>query len=298
MISFVIVLLASCSALQTQPTIEYVSTEPAQANMPNPASAFCEQQGNRLEIRTAADGSQSGVCILPDGGECDEWAYFRGECGPASPTASPASDSSLFLTQYIFPTSIDPAKRYMFYLHGRIIEDQGIPAVSPEYGTYEYEAILEKLARYGFTVISEQRSKDSNSGKYAERVVGQVKELLNGGVPAQNITVVGASKGASIAILVSNFLENKTINFVLLGSCHADIVTEFKQEGVSLSGNVLLINDYDDEFSGSCEELYQFSEGKGLARHEEIVLQVGTGHGILYKPLDEWILPTVRWATQ
>jgi len=33
---------------------------------PNPASVFCEQQGFRLEIRTAADGSRGGVCIFPD----------------------------------------------------------------------------------------------------------------------------------------------------------------------------------------------------------------------------------------
>jgi putative hemolysin len=52
-----------------------------QANMPNPASVYCEQNGNTLEIQTAADGSQSGVCVFPDGSTCDEWAYFRGECG-------------------------------------------------------------------------------------------------------------------------------------------------------------------------------------------------------------------------
>ena len=52
--------------------------------MPNPASVYCEQNGNKLEIQTAADGSQSGVCVFPDGSTCDEWAYFRGECGPAA----------------------------------------------------------------------------------------------------------------------------------------------------------------------------------------------------------------------
>ena len=52
--------------------------------MPNPASVYCEQNGNKLEIRTAADGSQSGVCVFPDGSTCDEWAYFRGECGLAA----------------------------------------------------------------------------------------------------------------------------------------------------------------------------------------------------------------------
>jgi len=53
------------------------------AGLPNPASVYCEQNGNTLEIVTAADGSQSGQCIFPDGSACDEWAYYRGECGPA-----------------------------------------------------------------------------------------------------------------------------------------------------------------------------------------------------------------------
>jgi hypothetical protein len=55
-----------------------------QANMPNPASVYCEQNGNKLKIHTAADGSQNGVCVFPDGSTCDEWAYFRGECGLAA----------------------------------------------------------------------------------------------------------------------------------------------------------------------------------------------------------------------
>ena len=50
------------------------------ANMPNPASVFCEDNGGKLEIRTAEDGSQSGVCNFPDGSECDEWAFYRSEC--------------------------------------------------------------------------------------------------------------------------------------------------------------------------------------------------------------------------
>jgi putative hemolysin len=56
----------------------------SQANMPNPASVYCTQQGNKLEIRTAADGSQNGICVFPDGSTCDEWAYYRGECDPAA----------------------------------------------------------------------------------------------------------------------------------------------------------------------------------------------------------------------
>jgi len=82
---FTIILLAltACTAPQTQGTPESVTTDTPQANMPNPASVYCEQNGNKLEIRTAPDGSQSGVCVFPDGSACDEWAYYRGECGPA-----------------------------------------------------------------------------------------------------------------------------------------------------------------------------------------------------------------------
>ena len=219
------------------------------------------------------------------------------EIVPLTSTASPTSDSSLFLSQYAFPSSIDPAKRYMLYLHGRIIEDQGIPAVSAEYGEYQYEAILEKLASHGFTVISEQRQKDTDGMKYAARVAGQVTELLNAGVPAKNITVVGASKGATITIAISSFLANKELNFVLMGTCDQETIQFSKQQRLFLYGNILTIRDSVDGSAGSCEELFSFSEGK-ISRHEEIVLHVGTGHGILYKPLDEWILPMAQWAEQ
>jgi hypothetical protein len=30
-----------------------------------------------------ASGGEYGLCELPDGSTCEEWALFRGECGPA-----------------------------------------------------------------------------------------------------------------------------------------------------------------------------------------------------------------------
>ena len=79
--------LTACVAPQTQGTPDTVATGIPQANMANPASLYCEQNGNKLEIVTAADGSQSGICIFPDGSSCDEWAYYRGECGQATQTS-------------------------------------------------------------------------------------------------------------------------------------------------------------------------------------------------------------------
>jgi hypothetical protein len=132
--------------------------------------------------------------------------------------------------------------------------------------------------------------------EYAQKTTEQVAALLKAGVLAKNITIVGASKGAGIAICASHLLENEEINFVLMAICDPATVEELKQNEISLYGNILSIYDSADKLAGSCQELFSFSEGKGISKHEEIVLNVGTGHGILYKPLDEWVTPVIQWA--
>ena len=101
------------------------------------------------------------------------------------PTSTPApvptaamSIPTVELPAYVFPESIDPAKQYLFYLHGQIIEDQGIHAVSAKYGEYEYEAILDELQAYGFVIISERRPRDTDTEIYAHKIVEQVTLLL------------------------------------------------------------------------------------------------------------------------
>jgi len=52
----------------------------------NPASVYCGEQGGTLEIKTATDGGQFGLCKFPDGRECDEWDFFRNKvCGSVIP---------------------------------------------------------------------------------------------------------------------------------------------------------------------------------------------------------------------
>lgn len=85
-LTIILMTLTTCAAPQTQGMPDPASTDLPQPNIPNPASAYCEQNGGKLEIVTAADGSQSGQCVFPDGSVCDEWAYYRGECGPATQT--------------------------------------------------------------------------------------------------------------------------------------------------------------------------------------------------------------------
>lgn len=68
------------------------TTQEMVVGLANPASVHCEEQGGTLEIRSDADGGQYGVCIFSDGSECEEWAYFNGECQPGQ--SDPESDPS------------------------------------------------------------------------------------------------------------------------------------------------------------------------------------------------------------
>jgi putative hemolysin len=79
--------LASCGAKQASPA--------PQAGMANPASVYCEKNGGKLELRQDAAGAVAGICIFPDGSECDEWAYFRGECKPGETATTPEPVAAL-----------------------------------------------------------------------------------------------------------------------------------------------------------------------------------------------------------
>lgn len=189
------------------------------------------------------------------------------------------------------PATIETKGSYFFYLHGRIIENQGIRPTDPRYGVYEYEEILRTLAGRGFAVISEARAKDTDVNQYANKVVQQVNTLINAGAPPSHITVLGASKGSVITMRVSTLLRNKDVNFVVMSNCNDWVDQNFQ---IDLYGNVLSIYDINDEFGETCQKF--FDNASGLNRRKEVVLKVGTGHAVLYKPLKEWVGLVVEWA--
>ena len=62
-----------------------------------------------------------------------------------------------------------------------------------------------------------------------------------------------------------------------------------------MAANVFSIYDRRDTTgAGTCQRF--FDSARGLNRRQEIELKIGTGHGILYKPLPEWVNPVVEWA--
>lgn len=66
-------------SLMFAPPAEDVSRS-NQAGLANPASAYCVEIGGVLEIIERV-GGQVGMCHLPDGRVCEEWALFQdGAC--------------------------------------------------------------------------------------------------------------------------------------------------------------------------------------------------------------------------
>lgn len=54
------------------------------AQIANPASAYCEEQGGTVEIVDETDG-QVGYCVLPDGTRIEEWEFFRSSTSTTVP---------------------------------------------------------------------------------------------------------------------------------------------------------------------------------------------------------------------
>jgi hypothetical protein len=188
------------------------------------------------------------------------------------------------------PDKIDPRQSYLFYLHGRIIEEEGVRPTSPQFGVYEYEKILADFASRGFVVISEPRPRKTDAGAYADKVVGQIRALRRAGVPPEHITFVGFSKGGGIALLTASKLGEPKVNFAILAGCFPS--TDL-QAASHLQGRILSLYDAADTMAISCKKA--FAQAKGPLAQEEVVLKLGTGHGAFYRPGD-WLERVAAWV--
>ena len=190
------------------------------------------------------------------------------------------------------PVKPDPSATYLFYLHGRIVQEQGRNAVSSKYGRYEYDAILQGFAAPDFVVISEVRPRDTEASEYADRVAAQIRRLLAAGVPGRRIAVVGASLGGGIAMLVSSRVSDQDVGYAIMGICS----DETSGLGTGLHGDVLSIFESSDELGQSCAPM--LTRAAGLSRQAEIRLDTGLRHGFLYRPMAEWMEPVIHWARE
>ncbi|MBI4279866.1 MAG: hypothetical protein HY660_15555 [Armatimonadetes bacterium] len=217
--------------------------------------------------------------------------------GPSAPRPAPARDCAVSPGSYAMPSSIDASRKYLFYLHGKILEDQGRNAVSREHGAYCYDDIIKALADRGFVVISEIRPANTTP-EYAQKVAGYVRTLLEGGVAPESITVAGFSKGGALTLRTSAVLGQPKVNFVVMAGCgHTGPDSGYRQivEQVAprLRGRILSIYDAADREAGPCQDA--FARAPGL-EPRETKFSTGLGHGLFYRPRSEWLDPVVDWA--
>jgi 2-iminobutanoate/2-iminopropanoate deaminase len=188
--------------------------------------------------------------------------------------------------------------RHLIYLHGRIVQQQQSDRPRhPEFGVYDLEGILAALRGKGFEVSGEIRPREASVSDSADRVVAQIRKLIASGVPADHVAVVGASMGASIALLASARLQNPDVRFGVLGACLSESVAGLAAgEGKGPIGRVLAIREASDEATASCAPWDgEPRSGPPLAARE-IVLRTGLDHGFLYRPIPEWVDPVAEWA--
>ena len=219
-----------------------------------------------------------------------EVALLQAESARPLPGIAPSSLQALSRSIHrAVPSEVDPEARYVIYLHGRIIEDEGVRPTHPRFGVYEYEAILEELAGHGLEVIGEVRPPSADGAEYARRTAQQVRELIAAGVPEDHITVMGFSKGGAIAILTSWELQEPAVRYVWLAACGD---WAFRMSALVPAGRILSIHEASDELGVSCEPLFGRSD---LITAEEVRIDTGEQHGAFYRPVPEWVAPAVEW---
>lgn len=183
-----------------------------------------------------------------------------------------------------------PESHYVFYLHGAIVEGSDGRPVHPQYGPYEYRAIVDFLAANGFEVISEIRPAGTDVREYAEKVVEQVRYLQQQGVPNSRISVIGASKGGMITAFVSSHLGEADIRYVFLAGLFGNAANT---PDIELSGKILAVYDNSD-ITGQNPQAY-FDRSTKVSESKVVVTDTGLGHGLIYTANPAWTAEVLAW---
>jgi len=178
----------------------------------------------------------------------------------------------------------------VIYLHGQIIEEQGINAHSTLFGKYAFEEIIDFLRNTPATVYADVHDSNVHFVHYCQQISNRIDSLILTGIRPNQITVLGASKGGVMAMIISNMNETP-INYIFLGSNN---ITIEQENDWSFNGRILGIYDLSDKLAGKPYD-HWIEQSPNAKSFKQVELNTGVGHGFLYKPIDEWLLPTKEW---
>jgi hypothetical protein len=189
------------------------------------------------------------------------------------------------------PAAPKPDVRYVFYLHGAGVEQ------NPTKAKEDWRGIVRSLGGKGFVVITEQRGLNTNVRDYAKKVSDQAKDLMAKGVPPENITIMGYSKGGLIALSAAAWTQEPRINYVILAGCGTEKRPEIHQAQAAAAprykGRMLSIFDAADPEFGSCQPL--FDAAGADVRGSERRIETGLGHQAFSMASALWFDPTVEF---
>jgi dienelactone hydrolase len=191
------------------------------------------------------------------------------------------------------PADPKPDGRYVFYLHGSGVEQ------SPTKAKEDWRGNMRSLEGKGFVVMAELRGVNTNVRDYGKKISDQAKGLMAKGVPPENITILGYSKGGMIALSAAAWTQEPRMNFVILAGCGTDKRPEIRESQASVAprykGRMLSIFDAADPEFGSCQALFD-AAGAGV-RASERRIETGLGHQAFSRASAVWFDPTVEFMS-
>ncbi|MCW8877200.1 MAG: hypothetical protein OQK04_01120 [Kangiellaceae bacterium] len=192
-----------------------------------------------------------------------------------------------------FPKEVNANEKYVFYSHGYIVEGDNSKPVDKRFGwgMYDFPSIKEALSDEEYNLVAFHRAKNTEPFEHAEKLSQQVRKLVKHGVPVENITLVGFSRGAFITGVASYKLSDLGVNTVLLAGCGRMVFKSSKD--LQVFGHMLSIYEKTDK-ANTCKALKEKSPG--VKSFSEIEINTGLSHGAFYRPLDVWVEPVKEWV--
>ncbi len=83
LLTLTVILLSGCGLVGNVTPTPYPESPEGEEDpfigMPNPASFYCQEMGYGLDMRENDQGTE-GICVFPNGTECEEWEFLAGGC--------------------------------------------------------------------------------------------------------------------------------------------------------------------------------------------------------------------------
>jgi len=237
-------------------------------------------------VRVRAGAPRWAAYLAPLSSICDSWWSTIQEGGIMKKSIAVFLVFTAAMAAHL--SNAYAAEKHLIYIHGCCINKVGSSA---------YEDIVKNLKASGFKVTFDIRRDESDDDikAYALKVAEQVNALLVSGASPEDITVVGYSQGAVVALYAAINIANPNVNYVLLAGCPGPRARRFDIDYSKVQGRVLSIIDVKDDRFMTCKGILSES-----VLQKEITLDSGYGHEVFRrsdeKSIQLWKEPLESWA--